>query len=436
MKVLIAGAGGYLGEHVAHAAVEAGHDVALCLRGAHGPQFPDRVQRIEGDLNDVAFVRHALHGVDAAIFCAGRNWQPGLADDEYVRQNVSIVETFFAALAQSNPGARVVFTSSMSAVAGSEQPIVFTEDGGRDAVSTSRLSPYDRAKVECERIARKAAAEGRQLVILNPGYMLGPGASPSSNVTTSFQVRWFCLGKTPAIVRRGGHTYCDVRDVARAHVAALTQGAAGSQYIVGGENLGAVDFHRLMSQQTGLRVPMRVSARDAAAVMGALDALSAATFGLWTNPVHRSFARSLPLYYWGGSSPAARDLGYRSRPTVATIRDTITDFVVRGLLPGTFRFVAGMNDKNRDALLLLREIAQGHLHRAHLLPRLSDILAACRQNHQLNATLEAALTAGRFDPDRGRFRWEGAPPKGALKTLRNLLDYCYYASDEFRERVT
>ena len=436
MKVLIAGASGYLGEHVVRAAVEAGHDVAVCIRGSQGPRFTDRVRRIEGDLNDVAFVGRALEGADAAIFCAGRNWQPGLADDEYLKQNVSIVEAFFAALAVSNPRARVVFTSSMSAVAGSEQPVVFTEDTGRDAVSTSRLSPYDRAKIECERIAGKAAAEGRQIVILNPGYMLGPGASPSSNVTTSFLVRWFCLRKTPAIVRRGGHTYCDVRDVARAHVTALAQGVTGSRYIVGGKNLGAVDFHRLMSQQTGLRVPMRVSARDAAAVMATLDGLSAATFGLWKNPVHRSFARSLSLYYWGDSSAAARDLGYRRRPIVATIRDTIADFVHRGMLPDTFRFVAGMNDDNRDALLLLRELAQGHLHRAYLLSRLGDILAACRQNRQLNTTLDAALASGRFDPDRGRFRWEGAPPTGALTMLRNLLDYCYYASDEFRKRVT
>jgi hypothetical protein len=152
--------------------------------------------------------------------------------------------------------------------------------------------------------------------------------------------------------------------------------------------------------------------------------------------VHRSFARSLSLYYWGDSSPAARDLGYRSRPIVATIRETITDFVRRGMLPDRFRFVADMNDDNHDALLLLRELAQGHLHGSHLLPRLGDILAACRQNHQLNATLDAALAAGRFDPDRGRFRWEGAPPKGALKTLRSLLDYCYYASDDFRKTVT
>ena len=58
------------------------------------------------------------------------------------------------------------------------------------------------------------------------------------------------------------------------------------------------------------------------------------------------------------------------------------------------------------------------------------------RNSELNAALETALAAGRYDPDRGRFRWEGARPDAALAKLRSLLDYCYYASDEFRQKVT
>jgi dihydroflavonol-4-reductase len=436
MKVLIAGAGGYLGEHIVHAVVEAGHAAVVCVRDAHAPRFPDGVRCVEGDLGDVEFVRQALAGVDAVVFSAGRNWQPGLAGDEYLRQNVSIVEIFFAALAKSNPAARVVFTSSMSAIAGSLESVAFTEDFGRTAVCTARLSPYDCAKVECERLARNAAAAGRRLVVLNPGLMLGPGASASSNVTTSALVQWFCLRKSPAFVGSGGHTFCDVRDVARAHVAALGKGSAGNRYIVGGENLGWTQFQRLMSEQAGIRIPIQVSARDAFIAVAVMDGLSAASFGLWKNPVHRAFARSVPLYYWGDSARAARDLDYGSRPLAQTIRDTIVDFVHRGMLPNEFRYVEAMTDDTRTALLLLKELAQNNLHRSYLVGRLSDILAACRQNHTLNEALDAVLASGHYDPKRGRFLWRGAAPTNALMKLRSLLDYCYYASDEFSERVT
>jgi hypothetical protein len=84
----------------------------------------------------------------------------------------------------------------------------------------------------------------------------------------------------------------------------------------------------------------------------------------------------------------------------------------------------------------MRELAQRNLHRSYLLPRLHAVLDACMQNNDLKATLNRVLTAGRYDPDRGRFEWKAARPDAALAKLRNLLDYCYYASDEFREKVT
>jgi hypothetical protein len=84
---------------------------------------------------------------------------------------------------------------------------------------------------------------------------------------------------------------------------------------------------------------------------------------------------------------------------------------------------------------LLRELAERHLHRSHLMPRLPKILAACQQNVSLNRALEIALAAGSYDADEGRFRWNTQRPAAALDTLSHLLDYCYYASDDFRTRM-
>jgi dihydroflavonol-4-reductase len=273
-------------------------------------------------------------------------------------------------------------------------------------------------------------------VILNPGFMLGPGASAASRVTTSRLVQLFCQRGIPVFVGGGGHSFCDVRDVARAHVAALVEGTRASRYIVGGKNLGLAQFLRLMSEQTGIRTPRPIAAPHAFAAAAAMDGLSAASFGLWRSPIHRSYARALPLYYWGCSAGAERDLGYRSRPVVQTIRETIADFVRRGMVPDEFRYVEAMTDETQVALLLLKQMARGHLHRSHLMARLPRILAACRHNHSLSEALDTALASAIYDPGRGRFFWKGAAPANALRKLRSLLDFCYYASDEFRARVT
>ena len=284
MKVLIAGAAGYLGEHIVRAAADAGHEVVTYVRSTTA-QFPEGVRSIDGDLADISRLKLALIGVDAAIFSAGRNWQPGLALDAYSQQNVSIVEAFFEALDASNPAARVVFTSSMSAIGGSAQPVIFTETSGREAVAEN-LNAYDRAKIECERLARTAQDSGRDVVILNPGFMLGPSASAAGRMTTAFLVHWFCLKKNPAIVGAGGHSFCDVRDVAHAHVAALTRGTG--QYILAGENLGAAEIQRLMSEQTGLGTPLQVPVAVAYGVSAVMDAVSASTLGNWRNPVSKA----------------------------------------------------------------------------------------------------------------------------------------------------
>ena len=435
MKVLVTGAGGYLGEHIVHAAVKAGHEVVAFVRRTGRSSFPNGVRLVEGDLNDIGCVQQALAGVEAVVFSAGRNWQPGLPGDEYLRQNVSIVKTFLMALAKFNPTARVVFTSSMAAIAGSSKPIIFTETSDRDAICMARLSPYDCAKVECERLVRNAVIEGRQLTILYPGLMLGPGVSASSNVTTTTLVQWFCLQRIPAFIGHGGSSFCDVRDVAQAHVAAIEKGLAASRYIAGGENLSWVEFQHLMSEQTGIRCPIQVPAQVAVIGAAVMDAISAGTFRLLKSPVHRTFARAASLYYWGDSTRAAHDLDYRNRPLAETIRDTIADFVKRGMLPNGFRYIETMTDETRMSLLLLQQLANGHLHRSYLITRLSDILAVCHRNLSLNEALNTVLASSYYDFKRGQIGWRSAKPTSALMKLHDFLDYFYYASDAFRERV-
>jgi nucleoside-diphosphate-sugar epimerase len=207
MKVLIAGAAGYLGGHIVEAAIAAGHSVTVCVRETNPARFPDGVNCVRGDLREVDFVQRELKDVDGVVFSAGRNWRPGLSADECPRENVPIVQVFFEALANANPTARVVFTSSMSAIGGSLEPVIFTEDFGGNAVCKQYLSAYDAAKSKCEGVARAAAAAGFRIVILNPGFMLGPGASASANVTTSMLVQWFCLRRLPAFANGGGHSF-------------------------------------------------------------------------------------------------------------------------------------------------------------------------------------------------------------------------------------
>src|SRR5258708_19410381 len=66
MKILIIGAGGYIGSHVAAAFAAAGHDVAVLRRPASAP-LPTRYGRVAGDLADPPGLTAAATGFDRVI---------------------------------------------------------------------------------------------------------------------------------------------------------------------------------------------------------------------------------------------------------------------------------------------------------------------------------------------------------------------------------
>ena len=429
-KVVVLGAGGFLGEHVVQALAASRHRVIAAVRpGAMRASATGDVAVREGDLLDPAFVGRVLEGADAAIVAAGRTWQSGLPLGEYHRQNVGITDAFFQALGR-RPEVRVVFTSSLATISGSRTPHLFTEDSDRAKVCERWLNPYARAKILCERRALEAAARGNQVVVLNPGQLVGPGASAGSNLATAFLLLWFCQGKAPAYIR-GGLTVSDVRDVARAHVAALTQGRSGQRYIVGGHCLDRGRLYALVCRLTGVRRPRGVPASLAYPVMALADGVARLSAGRVRGPAHRSFVRGEGLYHYGDSGKAVRELGYRITPLEVTIFDTLRHYQARGLLPPALKFLGEVTAEEAPAFVLLRRLAARAPRARFLLSRMPEVYAACRANRQLDATLLRLLEGPRADG--------GADPSPSrpedLQRLHRFFEHLYFASNEFLGQV-
>ena len=245
-RVFLTGATGFVGSHILPELLAAGYDVRALTRG----ETPaDGVEWVRGDLRDAGAFARSLHGCDYLIHCAALYTLASPRRNEIAAVNVAGTESLLAA-AHLAGIQRVVLTSS-SATLGHA-------DGG-----------YHRSKLDQERIAFAARPN---VIALLPTAPVGPGDRKPT--PTGRLVRDFARGK---IVARapgsGGMNLVPVRDVARAHVTALTRGNAGECYVLGGENFTMDEIWRMLSEVTGHKMPSWRAPYALAFAAGAFDEL-------------------------------------------------------------------------------------------------------------------------------------------------------------------
>ena len=116
MKILVTGAGGFLGSEVVRQAVAAGHVVrAMLQRPANGDALPaENVERVVCDLAAADDYARVVAGVDAVIHCAAIT-SAGATDAALSRRvNVEATTGLFRAARQAG-ASRWIQISSMSA---------------------------------------------------------------------------------------------------------------------------------------------------------------------------------------------------------------------------------------------------------------------------------------------------------------------------------
>jgi dihydroflavonol-4-reductase len=319
--VCVTGGTGFLGFHLARRLGEAGASVRVFALEPP-PDHPVRklanTEVIPGDVLDREAVRRAVAGCSVVIHAAGivAVWGPAVAQVWPV--HVDGTRNVLDAL---DPGTRLVHTSSIVAVGASRHREVLIEE-----------SPFNLSRVKLAYVQAKRAAEelvlqsGKDAVVLNPGYLIGPEDHERSVMGQLCHRFW--RGRTP-IAPPGGLNLVDVRDVAAGHLLAAERGARGRRYILGGENLDFPTFFRQMADAAGFhprwipRVP-----RPVFSVAAAFNEIRGRLRGKEPYP---SLAHArLNRYYWFVSSDRARrELGYRPRSVRESLADAYAWYAAR-----------------------------------------------------------------------------------------------------------
>lgn len=250
-RVLLTGISGFLGGHVALALLKAGFTVRGSVRNLDkADAVRQTLARAGADIEKLEFV--ALDLLDDA------GWDAAMADARYLQHTASpfvltmpkdrndlirpaVEGTERALNAALRSGVeRTVLTSSMAAIGyGHEKtkdPLFSAQDWTN--LEGRPINAYIESKTRAERRAWEimdGAGRRSDLATINPGAIFGPLLDKDPG-TSAMLVKRLLDGSVPAAPRIP-ITAIDVRDVADAHVAAMTTPEAGGQRFPMGEGI-------------------------------------------------------------------------------------------------------------------------------------------------------------------------------------------------------
>ena len=312
-KTLVTGATGFIGSHLVRALAERGDELKLLLRRSSRVEHLADVEfsRATGDVIDRRTVKRAMRDVERVFHCAGTTSLRRQDRQRVYRLNVEGTRNVLGAAAEAGVE-RVVHTSSVAAVGPAAAGKAVDESQPFTAGGLGIA--YVNSKHEAEVEALRLAAQGLDVVIVNPTFVLGP-ESPSG--TSMGLVKRFLLRRIPAYVE-GALNIVDVRDVAEGHLLADSKGRSGERYILGGRNFTLQRLFADLARISGIPPPpLRLPTRFARAGAEVADLLGLPL------PVSSDEIRSGVLWWTARNGKAKRELGFHPRPHEETLEDAV-----------------------------------------------------------------------------------------------------------------
>lgn len=314
-RVLVLGGTGFLGSLVVQElAARDARIVVLARRQAPVQQHVgNNVLIVRGDCADIESLRRAMNGCRFVVHSAGYYPLYSLARDPQAQQ--ALTELLNVLNAASSAGVeRFVFTSS---------PMVLAED----PAAVRRCTYHYIKRLLHEEVLRRID-KGFPALIAIPGACFAPG---DRKPTTGRLIIEIMRGRLRFVVE-GRMNVVDGRDVARAEADMLSRGSIGDVYQLGNWNCRVSEFASLVARLSGSPEPLGSVPYEAIRLIAKAVEAVQFPFGVPQPFVPQC---GFDQAHYGAhldSSPALRELNFRTRPVAETILDTIQYFVQTGML--------------------------------------------------------------------------------------------------------
>jgi len=276
-----------------------------------------------GDVADPASLVGAMpQGLDAVFHVAASTNFWARKNDEQNRVNIdgtrNMIEAAIAAKAR-----RFIHTSSF-ATWGFRNTELNEQSPRTDATDWIN---YVSSKFGAEELVLAAVRDkGLDAVILNPAHILGPGDRHNWSRMFRMVDQRKVFASPP-----GSGNFCDVREIAKAHIEAYHRGRKGEKYLLGGDYAPFVDVVQLAGDVLGKRVPGRAAPAWIMNVWAHINGMVSAVTGREPDLTPES-AAMVSYRVSCDSSKAQKELDYRFTPIRTLIENTVGWMNEKGLL--------------------------------------------------------------------------------------------------------
>ena len=344
--ILVTGAGGFVGGHVARALATAGYRVrALARRDPTIEPDDPPIEWVQGDLRRAEDRVRALSGGVRGVVHAA-SWVSLAADPRGESQSVNVAATAeLLALSLGLGVERFLYTSTLWTVAAGNAQSPANEETPWNLESLR--SPYSETKRAAERLVLEhdRPEAGFRTLVLCPALVIGP-----RDVRLTSTRLLLHMARTPvALLPHGGTPVIDVRVVAEAHVRALRGSGAepGRRYVLAGSYLSYQEIAALVARLAG-RPRRIVTIPDGLEwpLAWFADRIDHLVGGRWPEvsaaAVSGGFVR---LHVSGARADATFHLNHP--PPIRSIFDALLDVQRSGRAPGSLPSVSPRLTRNR-----------------------------------------------------------------------------------------
>ncbi len=349
-KVIVTGASGHIGYHVALQLINLGYEITLLIRkeNQNTLYLKSKGARIFiADLKVRESYQEVLKNTDVLFHIASEN-TTDTSDEKRVIENTfelskQVIDTAIVSNVKT-----IIYTSSVVVLGRSSDPSVLINENNK---AVYLESPYVKGKFLAEQYVKKLIQE-KQVDIrsIYPSWVVGNNdlkqTPPHKIIKNYFQ-------KGQAFYFSGGISVASVDEVAKAHINAWLKGDVNENYVVAGNNISFKEFYTVLSKYSGHKAPFLFIPKW---IIYFGSIVAKLVLGK-KSPIDPNYVQSvIGNYSWYNSEKAIKNLDYSIPNIDSIIHDAIIETKKKML--GINKLVQGNNSikkieyKQDDVLLL------------------------------------------------------------------------------------